>query len=565
MPWRGPEYPGELPTAGWVALEWFEEWLVVPDGPLAGEPLVLTAEQAQFVLDLLAIDPVTCSLRVRRAVLSRAKGWGKSPIMAALSLLMAIGPVVPAGWDADGEPVLAPWRDLGGKAKVQILGVSEDQTANTYDPVLDMVRNGPLVDEPGIEPMETFVAVPRGRIEAVTSSATSREGFRPIFAVLDQTESWVASNGGKRLAAAVRRNLTKTGGISVETPNSYRPGWRDGSVAEDTHKAWKLQQEGRLRNGDRGILFDHREAPADTDIEDRESMLEGLRVAYGCSAAAPCVLAERGEHPEHEPGWVNLERVLADFWDPATEPADGRMYFLNQITSASDAWLDATEWGSCGPQRGDAARVVDRREPVVLGFDGSRSRTKGKADATALVGCTVRDGHVFVEPGWTWEHPDLVDEWEVPTIEVDAAVRDAFRTYNVVGFYADPAKWESYVADWEAKFGRKLKVKASQRHPIEWWMTSGRSALVAKALEKFHTAVVNREMTHDGSGVLTRHVLNARRKVRSGHEHIGKEFPSSPNKIDAAVAAVLAWQARVDAVAFGLGGGRTGKAPKRIR
>ena len=35
--------------------------------------------------------------------------------------------------------------------------------------------------------------------------------------------------------------------------------------------------------------------------------------------------------------------------------------------------------------------------------------------------------------------------------------------------------------------------------------------------------------------------------------------------VDTVEAAVLAWQARVDAVAFGLGGGRTGKAPKRIR
>jgi hypothetical protein len=560
MPWRGPNYPGEVPTLGWDVLDWIGEWLVVPDGPDAGEPLILTPEQAQFLLDFYAIDHRTGKRSVRRGVLSRPKGWGKSPLLAALCIAEAIAPVVPDGWDSDGEPVARPWISLGFKAKVEILGVSEDQANNTYEPILDMIREGPLVDEPGVEALEGFVNVPRGKILPRTSAGTSREGFRPIFAVFDQTESWVASNGGKRLAATVRRNLTKTGGSSVETPNSFRPDF--GSVAEDSHKAWVLQQEGKLKNRD-GILFDHREAPADTDITDRESMLRGLRYAYGCSANAPCALTERGDHDGHGPGWVELPRILADFWDPSVDPADGRMYFLNQITSASDAWVTQPEWQACAPPRDQPERVVDAKEPITLGFDGSRSRSRGKADATALVGCTVSDGHVFLIRAW--EHPDNVNEWEVPTSEVDAEVRDAFKAYNVVGMYADPAKWESYVADWEALYGPKLKVKSSVKHPISWWMTGGRSMLTHKALEQFHTSVVNGELTHNGSSVLTRHVLNARRKVRGETVQIGKEFPDSPNKIDAAVAAVLAWQARLDAVALGLGHTKARQAPKRIR
>lgn len=136
--------------------------------------------------------------------------------------------------------------------------------------------------------------------------------------------------------------------------------------------------------------------------------------------------------------------------------------------------------------------------------------------------------------------------------------------YNVVGFYADPAKWESYVADWEARYGAKLKV-GRKGHPIEWWMTGGRSHLVAKALEQFHTAVVQGEMTHSGSSVLTRHVLNARRKIRNGTLQIAKKHPDSEDKIDAAVAAVLAWQARIDARAKGIGSKKTTAAPRRVR
>jgi hypothetical protein len=53
--------------------------------------------------------------------------------------------------------------------------------------------------------------------------------------------------------------------------------------------------------------------------------------------------------------------------------------------------------------------------------------------------------------------------------------------------------------------------------------------------------------------------------VRGETVQIGKEHPDSPNKIDAAVAAVLAWQARLDAIAKGIGTQRPTHAPRRIR
>jgi phage terminase large subunit-like protein len=83
-------------------------------------------------------------------------------------------------------------------------------------------------------------------------------------------------------------------------------------------------------------------------------------------------------------------------------------------------------------------------------------------------------------------------------------------------------------------------------------MTGNRSGLTSKALEKFHSAVVEQELTHDGAFNLTRHALNARRRVRGNTVQIAKEHPDSLRKIDAAVAAVLAYQARLDAVAKGV-------------
>ncbi|MFE3657268.1 terminase [Streptomyces sp. NPDC059165] len=541
MPWRGPEFEGELPTLGYAVLDWMLEMLAAPDRP-DYEPFVPTREQAEFILRFYELHPGTGKRRIRRGVLSRPRGWGKSPLLAAIACAEALGPVVPAGWDATGEPVGMGWERVRTPL-VQVAAVSEDQTQNTWSPLLEMLRLGPVIDEyPGLEPLDTFVNLPRGKIDQVTSSATSRKGNKAVFAVLDQTEEWTRGNGGVRLAQVMRSNAAKIGGTTLESPNAYIPGM--GSVAEDTAAFAKAIAEGRTRED--GLLWDHREAPPETDPTDRESLVAGLRYAYGDSSDHDdgCVL----HSPPCPPGWSPIERLVGDFWDTSNDPQVMRSDFLNQITHATDSWLAQPEWAACS----DAGRIVADGESITLGFDGSRARARGVTDATALVGCRVSDGHVFLLGCWEQPEGPAGDNWRVPVLEVLATVEEAFSRYRVVGFYADPAKWEGHVADWEARWGSGLGVKATRDHPVEWWMTGGRSNLIVRALDKFHSAVLDKELSHDGSSTLARHILNARRrKGRSGIQ-IMKEHPDSARKIDAAVAAVLAWQCRLDAVAKGL-------------
>ncbi|WP_394436290.1 terminase [Streptomyces sp. SGAir0957] len=540
MPWKPPE-PGAVPSLGFEVIDWISEMLAAPDRG-EYEPFVLYPEQEDFVLRYYEINPHTGKRRFRRGVISRPRGWGKSPFLAALAIVEALGPVVPDGWDADGQPVGKPWSEVRTPL-VQIAAVSETQTKNTWAPLLEMLQ-GPVLDEyPGLEPLDSFVNLPRGRIEPITSSARTVKGNKPVFAVLDQTEEWVRSNNGLRLAETMRINAAKVGGTTIESPNAYIPG--EGSVAEESAAFWAKIREGRAR--DDGLYYDHREAPPETDLTDRDSLLAGLAYTYGNSA-------------DRNGGHVDLDTIVATIWDPATDPQTSRADFLNQITHASDSWISQPEWaGVAAPDKG-----VGRGEEIVLGFDGSRRRNRGVTDATALVGCRVSDGHLFLVG--CWEQPDgpFGQDWQVPTVEVLAAVEEAFRDYKVVGMYADPARWESHVAKWEADHGRRLKLKASTQHPIEWWMTGGRSFHIVRALEKFRSSVVDGELSHDGSSVLMRHILNARRRESRSGIQIMKEHPDSPRKIDAAVAAVLAWQARVDAMAKGLGRKKTGKSGRVV-
>lgn len=434
--------------------------------------------------------------------------------------------------------------------------VPTHNTANTFGPCLDMARYSPVADNYAIDAMETFISVPRGRIQAVTSAALSREGFRPVFSSLDQTESWFPSNGGVRLYRTVRRNTAKTGGSTIETPNAFEPGAE--SVAEATWDAYQQLLKGKTRSGKRDFFVDHREAAATTDIYDEASLRRGLVEAYGDSAA------DNG-------GWVNMDNILDEFWDVNTDPQEARRYFLNQITHASDSFLSSVELAACVEPKS-----VDVGTPIVLGFDGSTGRAKGKADATALVACRLSDGYCWQvlirEPP---SNPKQAREWTAPVFEFDTAVQQMFRDFKVVGFYADPSGWEAHVSRWEELFGKRLRVRAGGEgnHPMMAW-PRGKTGNVVPFVKRVRTSILasgqartaaltaangNKdamrgvgEFTYCGSMELTAHLLNARMRKHQSGFLLAKDFPESPRKIDGAYALVLAWKARLDAVARGL-------------
>jgi len=83
---------------------------------------------------------------------------------------------------------------------------------------------------------------------------------------------------------------------------------------------------------------------------------------------------------------------------------------------------------------------------------------------------------------------------------------------------------------------------------------------MAYAIKSFANAIASGEISHDGNPHLARHVGNACRRVLNLRDEQGvplwtmyKERPDSPHKIDGAMAAVLSWEARCDALAAGIG------------
>jgi hypothetical protein len=237
---------------------------------------------------------------------------------------------------------------------------------------------------------------------------------------------------------------------------------------------------------------------------------------------------------------LDVDRLIEEIYDPSTPPSMSRRYYLNQLTASEDAWIAPHEWDACSAP---GMSLADG-ELITIGFDGAV-----RDDSTALVACRVDDGHL--ELLGCWERPTVAPvDWEVDREAVHATVAATFDRYTVVGFFADPPHWQDAIDQWTHEFGESLRVRSTQGRPIEWW--TGRTKAMVDSLARFHDAVIQKRLTHHGNNVLTRHIVNARRRETRSGLTISKDHPGSSRKIDAAIAAVLAYEARAGAVSIGV-------------
>jgi phage terminase large subunit-like protein len=200
---------------------------------------------------------------------------------------------------------------------------------------------------------------------------------------------------------------------------------------------------------------------------------------------------------------------------------------------ACGIWMAAESWWITGEQW-RAARSHERILPgdrIAIGFDGSRS-----SDTTALVGCRLHDGLVTLLA--LWAPPDGAKQWRVHSSEVDAVLARTIENYDVVAGYFDPPLWQSEIESWQAEYDDNV---------VGTFHTN--STKMVHAVERFRTDFVEGRVKHSGDSTLGDHVMNARmREVRGGYWLVKDRDAAH---IDAAVAAVLAYEARCDAVADG--------------
>lgn len=495
---------------------WMQSRFIQPNGPRAGKKFRLTYRQWLWLMWWYAIDRSTGEWLYSHAARRLVKGAGKSPFAALVALAEFCGPVrlkrIDHNGNCIGKPVDLPL--------VHIAATAESQTTNTMRYVRAFAPKGSaIVNEYQIDPGKTiYYKLPEGTLQVITSSATAAEGAEASFVVADETELWTPQNGGVALDSALSDNLAKSGNRMLETSNAWVPGRE--TVAEATWDAWLAQEEGRLRDEGGRILYDAVIAPPWTDMSDPESLRTALEFVY-----ADCDWKKK-------PGSdvPDVKSIMKRIYSPRSAPDDSKRKYLNWPTAAYDAWLEIESWKKLA----DPSVVVDPDEPVVLFFDGSKSR-----DATALIGCTLDAGHVFTLGVW---EPNRNKGETVDLADVDMTVEKAFQDYRVVAFFSDVREVEQFaLTTWPGRYKDRLKVwaapKATPPQPVAWDMR-GHSYDFAKATEACLEEILTGAFTHDGNSAVARHVANARRRPYRDAVAIGKESPDSPRKIDAAVCVI---------------------------
>lgn len=529
-----PEYVVDFPTLGDLADAWIEQHCRVPDGFTRGKPFALADWQFWIVAnhyrvrDDAAYDPDdpprNQAFVYRRSQIVAPQKTGKGPLAAAITAFEAVGPSQFAGWaEADevyrcaeqGCPCGWEYTYLEGEPRgerhpsplIQLTATSEPQVDNVYRPLRAMIALGPLAELLAVR--EGFIRVlgrdggpDFDRIDIVTSSAQSKLGNPISFAVQDETGVYTDSNKLRAVAETQRRGAAGMGGRTIETTNAWDPAMN--SVAQRTYESTA-----------KDIFKFYRVPPAELSYRNKRQRRKIHEYVYAGS------------------WWVNLDSIEAEALElMEQDPAQAERFYGNRVVAGQGSWLPEGLWKS----REDAARTVADGTQVVLGFDGSDNN-----DWTAIRLATA-DGYRFTPTYGPDKRPTIWNpaEWQgsIPRGEVQAAVDELCTRYKVVLAYCDPRDWQSEIGDWALRYGDKVFVE---------WATY-RVVQMHDALDRAMTDLTSGRTRHDNCPITELHVANARKIAKPGQRYIlGK--PADHQKIDAAMADVLASEAAADAVA----------------
>ena len=225
--------------------------------------------------------------------------------------------------------------------------------------------------------------------------------------------------------------------------------------------------------------------------------------------------------------WQAANPGFGDLQDPEdfasavkrTPENEFRTKRLGTWTSAQQAWLPAGEWDGL-----PVADPVGPDVPVILGFDGSFSN-----DTTAIVGVSVEE-HPRIWLVGIWEkQPTDRDDWRVDIGEVEATILRACGEFNVLEVACDPFRW-----------ARSMEALAEAGVPIVEYPSSSPARMVP-CTAKFYDAVTAGAVSHDHHPTLARHLDNCVVRVDAKGPRVTKDHRGSPRKIDAAIAALIAF------------------------
>lgn len=437
----------------------------------AGEPLIFRGWQKQLTRGLFAEKP-DGSLKHKVGLIGLPRKNGKSAWLSALALEhLVLGPNGGETYSCAAEKEQA--KIVFGTAKRMV------EMQPELSEILDVYRDAIYNPKTG------------SVYRALSAEAFSKEGLSPTFIAFDELhaqpnrELWDVMS----LAMGARREPLM---VAITTAGVKTDSTGKDSVCYQLYEYGKRVASGEI--DDPTFFFAWWEAVQDLDYREPEAW-KGANPGFGDIVAKDDFASAILRTPE----------------------AEFKTKRLNIWTSTSDAWLPHGAWDACI----DPSPLEDGAK-VVLGFDGSFN-----GDCTVIVAVGV--GEVpHIVPLNTWERPEEAGpDWQIPVLDVEEAIRNACKKYEVVEIACDPYRW-----------ARTFQVLEEEGLPVVVFPQT--PSRMTPATTRFYEAVMNKTVSHDGDPSLARHIGNATLRVDQRGSRLAKEARGSTRRIDLAVASVMA-------------------------
>lgn len=381
---------------------------------------------------------------------------------------------------------------------------------------------------------------PDGKAVPLAGTPGALDGARTTMQALDETHRLHLPNH-KAAIETMLNNLPKRpleDPWQFSTTTAGEPG--QDSYAEDEYREGMENWEGRKAS--KGFFFMHRQANDGAKFDTMENRIKAIREATG-----PGVLS-----------WGSKQIIgIAEMWD--REGADKQYLervWANRWTQTDAQAFDRDQFAALG----DPSLKIPDGAFITLGFDGAV-----RDDSTAIVATDIRTGVQNILG--LWERPaDLGNDedgrpldWRVPEQEVMDTFTDAFKRFEVWRLYADPPHWMELIG----KLGGLYPDQV-----VEFWTKNLNQMYYA--IKNYQIAVQNGDMAFDGDPDFVRHAGNAGKRMDRGVDEDNQpKFRlakiEQKRKFDAVVAAILSWEARMDALAAGAEPEPKQYMPERVR
>ena len=505
--WR--KLPNKKLTRGERVCRFIEEYLVVPEGELVGQPIKLLPFQEAFILSTYDNPAGTA-----RAYLSIARKNSKTATIACLLLAHIVGP------------------EAYQNSRIMSGARSRKQAAEVYNYASKMCMMSPRLSK-------LVRIVPSGKMiiglamnveyQASSAEAKSAHGGSPILAILDEVgqikgptddfvEAIVTSQGAygdKAMVFAISTQAATDGDLFSR--------WLDDA---ETSKAPRIVSH----------LYS---APAECDVLDEDAW-KAANPALGFFKSVTAV-RDDAERASRQP----------------TEEASFRWLHLNQRIDASAPLFPPTVWRACDAAVEDFAGL-----PVFGGLDLSEV-----SDLTSLVLMAPKETDIgtvwHVKPTFWLPGESLREKAKADRVPYDIWNRPDEDGQRFLETTPGPTVDYEFVAHYLFELHQRLDIRKiafdrwNWRHLKPWLLKVGFTeeqlegdeaifeqfgqgfASMSPAIRELESIVLNKKLAHGGHPVLTMCVMNATVKQDpSGNRKLDKQ--KSRGRIDGAVALTMA-------------------------